>query len=255
LRSEIRLLPTTPSATQRTAVAEKQQRLLARIVKFHNSCERFIDVVEAEDIFAPQDDPEFCADEIGGLDEDFWQSSAVEDEQPEDEDGDIFPESQGLWMPSSIGIQTTPAAGWEDLIKEELQLRIGQANDSLQRLRTHLGEKSVLYRIYVRSSTSVRTDTRARNDIQKIGLKVNRDVRSYQRARNAMANLGASDSILEKYQVLSREDLVLLRDMTEENRVGQGSEVLPWFWQVGGMNTDPRSEWDDECELSAIVKA
>ena len=70
-----------------------------------------------------------------------------------------------------------------------------------------------------------------------------------------MVNLGASDSILEKYQVLSCEDLVLLWDMTEENRVGQGSEVLPWFWRVGGWNTDPRSKWDDKCELSAFVKA
>ena len=70
-----------------------------------------------------------------------------------------------------------------------------------------------------------------------------------------MVNLGASDSILKKYQVLSHEDLVLLWDMTEENRVGQGSEVLPWFWRVEGWNTDPRSEWDDKCELSAFVKA
>ena len=256
MRSEIRLLPTTSSAIQRTAIVEKQQRLLARIMKFHDSCEHFIHGVEVEDIFSPQDNPEFCANENGGLDEQgFWQSSAVEDEQLEDEDSDIFPESQGLWMSSSIGIKTAPAAGWEDLIKEELQLRIGQANDSLQRLRMHLGEKSVLYRIHVWSSTSVQTNTRARNDIQRIGFKVNRDVHSYQRAQNAMVNLGASDSILEKYQVLSGEDLVLLRDVTEENRVGQGSEVLPWFWRVGGWNTDPRSEWDDKCELSAFVKA
>ena len=128
-------------------------------------------------------------------------------------------------------------------------------HNSLQRLRTHLGQKSVLYRMHVRSSTSVRTDTRSRNDIWSIGLKINKDARSYKRAREAMINLGAADTILDKYQNLSREHLVLPADLTEENRVGQGSDTLPWFWKVGGVNTGPGSEWDDECKCSDFVNA
>ena len=255
MRSEIRLLPTAPSATQRTAIAEKRQRLLARITRFLNSGERFIGGVEVEEISTPQDDPQLCANENGAVDEEsFWNTPSVEDEQPDDEDGDIFPESQGLWIPSSIGF-IAPSVGWENLVEQELQLQIGQANDSLQRLRTHLGQKSVLYRMHVRSSTSVRTDTRSRNDIRRIGLKINKDARSYQRARDAMVNLGAANTILNKYQNLSREHLVLPADLTEENRVGQGSDTLPWLWRVGGVNTRPGSEWDDECKCSDFVNA
>ena len=67
--SEIQLLPTAPSATQRTAIAEKRQRLLARITRFLTSSERFIGGVEVEEIATPQDDPQLCANENGAVDE------------------------------------------------------------------------------------------------------------------------------------------------------------------------------------------
>ena len=86
-------------------------------------------------------------------------------------------------------------------------------------------------------------------------MKINKDARSYKRAREAMINLGAADTILDKYQNLSREHLVLPADLTEENRVGQGSDTLPWLWRVGGVNTRPGSEWDDECKCSDFVNA
>ena len=120
--SEIRLLPTAPSATQRTAITEKRQRLLARITRFLNSSERFIGGVEVEEISTPQDDPQLCANENGAVDEEnFWNTPSVEDEQLDDEDGDIFPKSQGLWIPSSIGF-IAPLVGWENLVELELQL-------------------------------------------------------------------------------------------------------------------------------------
>jgi len=81
------------------------------------------------------------------------------------------------------------------LVTAEIQLRIGQANDSLERLRTHLGQKSVLHQMQVRSSASVRTDMRAKNDIKRLILKINRDVHSYHRAWEAIISLGASDDL------------------------------------------------------------
>jgi hypothetical protein len=76
-----------------------------------------------------------------------------------------FLEDLTLWMPSYIGASYLREAGLEDLMKEEVQLCIGQANDSLEKLRTHLGHKSILYRMNFQSSTSVRTDTRSKQDI------------------------------------------------------------------------------------------
>jgi len=103
----------------------------------------------------------------------------MEDEVSDDEDEDIAPESLRLWMPLTTGVQAAIRAGLEVLVTAKIQLRIGQANDSLERLRTHLGQKSVLYRMQVRSPASVQTDMRAKNDIKRLILKINMDVHSY----------------------------------------------------------------------------
>jgi len=229
LRSEIWLLTRKPTTAQKTAIEEKKQRLLSQITKFHDSADHFISVVDLEDVPGPQDHDAFCLDENGDdLDEqEFWQSRAEEDDESDDEAEDIFPECLGLWMPSSLGIQAATIAGLEGLVKEERQLRIGQANDFLENLRSHLGQKSVLYQMHVRGSTSVQTDTRSRNDIQRLGLKINRDVRSYHQAQEALLNLGTSNDLLTKYQQVLPEHLSTEKEITEENRYGQGTHVLP----------------------------
>ncbi len=68
-------------------------------------------------------------------------------------------------MPSYIGASDLKEAGLEDLIKKEAQLHIGQANNSLDKLRTHLDHKSILYRMNFYSSTLVKIDTRSKQDI------------------------------------------------------------------------------------------
>lgn len=243
-------MPSNPTVGQKTAIEEKRQRLLSRITRFHESSDHFIGLVDLENVPEPQDQLAFCLDEDGtDLDEEnFWQGRAEGDEQSDDEEEDIFPESLGLWMPSSLGIQAATRAGLEGLAKEEIQLQIGQTNDSLERLRTHLGQKSVLYRMYIRNSTSVRTDTRSRKDIRRLTLNINRDVRTYHRARRAMINLGTSDDLLRKYQEVSPQHLAINKEITEENRFGQGMHVLPWFWRVGEVELGSNSDWMDECK-------
>ena len=76
-----------------------------------------------------------------------------------------FPKDLTLSMPSYIGASSLKEAGLGDLIKEEVQLRIGQANDSLEKLRTYLDHKAFLYRMNFQSSTFVRTDTRSKQNI------------------------------------------------------------------------------------------
>ena len=250
LRSEIRQLPSNPTAGQKTAIEEKRQRLLSRIIKFHKSSDHFIGAVDLDNVGDPHDQPAFCLEENGAdLDEEhFWQGHVESDEPSDDDEEDIFPESVGLWMPSSLGVQAGARAEMEGLAKEEMQLRIGHANDALEHLRTNLGQKSVLYRMHIRSSASVRTDTRSRKDIKRLTLKINRNVRTYHRARQAMTKLGASDDLLGKYQEIHPNHLTIEKEITEENRFGQGSHVLPWFWRVGGVELRAGSDWMDECK-------
>jgi hypothetical protein len=195
--------------------------------------------------FSHQDDPEFCFEEKGeNLDEE--RDEVAEEDGYEDDPNESFPEDPTLWMPSYVGASCLNKAGFGDLVKEEIQLRIGQANDSLEKLRTHLGHKAILYRMNFRSSTSVRTDTRSKQDIQRVSLKISRDVRSYHRARRSLSRLEASQEILQKYPLIKPNELGVNKDITEENRIGQGSDILPWFWRIGGNQPGPADLWDDE---------
>ena len=38
------------------------------------------------------------------------------------------------------------------------------------------------------------------------------------------------------------------KEITEENRFGQGTHALPWFWWVGGAELVSGSDWVDECK-------
>lgn len=54
----------------------------------------------------------------------------------------LVAENRRLPFPSTIGTVQLNAAGYGALVKKELELRKGQANDCLHGVRTHLGEKS-----------------------------------------------------------------------------------------------------------------
>ena len=207
--------------------------------------------------FSHQDNPAFCLEEIGEtLDDEerereFWQDNMDENAEEggyEDDLNEAFPEDLTLLMPSYIGVSCLKEVGSEDLIEGEVQLRLGQANDSLHKLRTHLGHKSILYRMNFRSSTSVRTDTRCKQNIRRVALKITRDVRRYHRARESLSRLEASQEILQKYQLIKPDELGVSKDITEENRFGQSSDSLPWFWRIGGSQPEPSDVWDEECK-------
>ncbi|KAM6493319.1 hypothetical protein JOM56_011453, partial [Amanita muscaria] len=215
LRAEIRCLSSNPTTTQKTVIAQKRQRLLARITNFNEAGDAFTGGLEI-DVSPPlKDNPGFCREENGdelddSIEEEFWQGEQDEDDDADDGnfnfDDELIesnPEIFKLWMPSSIGGSAAVDMGLEVLVEEEIQLRVGQANDCLDDLRTHLGHKSVLYRMNFRSSTSVRSDTRSKQEIRRLVLRINQDVRGYHQAREALISLGASEEILQKYQLIT----------------------------------------------------
>jgi hypothetical protein len=195
LRADIPCLPVNPTTTQNANIFQKRQRLHTRIAKFNQMAQLLMSDLDIDVTFSHQDDPTFCSEEKGETldDEDgegaFWGALADENAEEDGYEEDLtesFPEDLTLWMPSYVGACCLNEAGLEDLVKKEVQLRIGQANDSLDKLRTHLGHKSILYRMTFRSSDSVRTDTRSKQDIRRVSLKIFRDVRSYHRSRESL---------------------------------------------------------------------
>ncbi|KAG9315413.1 hypothetical protein JVU11DRAFT_4564 [Chiua virens] len=261
LRAEIRGLPSNPTVLQKMAIAEKRQHLSAKITKFHQSAFPFLagmDYVEMASL--AKDDSEFCLEENRADSEDENQQNSgygAEEEIYSEDDSEAVeecPENHPLVMPSSMEVSFKSELGLRSLIKEELQLRIGQANDCLEQLRTHLGQKAILYRMNIRSSTSVRTDTRSKQEIHRTTLKINRDIQSYHRARKALKSLGANQDVLQKYQDIQQADLRLSKDITEENRFGQSSDVLPWFWRIEG-HSGQSDMWNIEFLRVSWLKA
>ena len=253
----MRCLPVTLTAGQKADITQKRQKLFSRLTKFNQMANQFMADVDHEITFVHQDDPQFCPETQGdALDNEeqervFWgvQDDNEEDQCEEEDPAEIFTEDLILSLPSSLEAPTLQAPGLEKLMKEEVQLRIGQANDRLERLRTHLGHRAIIFRLNRRSSTSVRTDTRSKQDLRKVARKINQDVRSYNRAREALIRLGAPQDIQQKYQPITSNQLGVSKDITEENRFGQGSDVLPWFWCMAGSQAEGASdEWSEECK-------
>jgi hypothetical protein len=63
--------------------------------------------------------------------------------------------------------------------------------------------------------------------MQKVTLKISGDIQGYYRAQELLSCLKVSQNILQKYQPIKSTKLELNKDITEENWLGQSSDILP----------------------------
>jgi hypothetical protein len=145
-----------------------------------------------------------------------------------------------------LGKDECKKIGWEKMMEQELEIRIGQADHALEKLRLALGHKAVVYKAGVRKSKSQATMARSRQDLLQANKTVQKHWGNYQLAYHAMLKLNPSQAVLTKFQPLEEKDLQVCTDITEESRMGQRSDVLAWFWRQGG-NSD-EDDWMKEGE-------
>ncbi|KAG1906569.1 uncharacterized protein F5891DRAFT_901580, partial [Suillus fuscotomentosus] len=248
LRSSIRQLPEDPTASQRTLMEEKRQKLLSRINKFHETALVMTNGMELEGgAGLHQDDPELCLEEADGSNfpgiEELGEDSILDI----GDDADSPAEVAELWMPSWGTSDPIMNDVVMPLHQEELELRKGQANDCLEKLRQALGDRSVVFREKLHSNKSIHYQgTRSTKELRKITLAINKHAREYRRSRAAMQRLGADSDTMSSYQALKAEDLTVSKEVTEENRHGQGSDRLAWFWRINSAEDSQKSEWMNE---------
>ena len=187
------------------------------------------------------------------LDEDdedgAWLAADVEEiieEEPE-----VTPEIIPLYLPSAFTASQRKSLGWQELGKTELQLREGQANDLLERLRECLAEKSLRVRTEVRPANSQKKVTRAWGSVHRMDNQIKETVVMYRTARDAIGELGG-DVDLGRFQEIKRSDLKMSGDIVEENRVGQRNSVLPWFWRLDRPTKGSCGNYEKECEYCNI---
>ena len=179
----------------------------------------------------------------------------ADSEWEEEEAVEVPIEQVMVWLPSSFTKSERIQLGLEQVAEVEVELREGQANDALKSLRESLAEKSLRFRTEVKPAKSQRTMTRAWDSIHRADKQIRGAVQCYRLTRTALENLGASSELLGRYKEIQKKDLKMSGDVVEENRVGQRSWELPWFWRLDRKWDKSRGEFLKECEFQQHLPA
>ncbi|KAG1738158.1 uncharacterized protein EDB91DRAFT_1054793 [Suillus paluster] len=68
-----------------------------------------------------------------------------------------------------------------------------------------------------------------------------------------MWRLGVDEATLKDvYQEIQPSQLTVDKKVTEENRYGQGSDRLAWFWRFNNVSDTHEDRWMDECKWYLI---
>ena len=242
LRVDIRALGRNPPSEEKERVQERREALQTKVRAFQQQGRGPIPL-DSTPIQEPSDSGE--SDEEG-----FFMDN--ESEWEEDEDVELPIEQVRLGLPSSFDMAERVQMGLGRLEEIEIELREGQANDALEALRAGLAEKSLRFRTEVKPAKGQRTMTRAWDSIHRADKQIKAAVGSYRLARNALERLGAGEELLNQYQEIRKEDLKMSRDIVEENRVGQRSSELAWFWRLDRKRDGDQGEFLKECESGLL---
>jgi hypothetical protein len=159
----------------------------------------------------------------------------------------VQPESTPLPLPSSLGTSWCSDPLNHTLVKQEIGLRVGQANDALHEIRIALAHKSFLYRTSVRNANSQQMKTRAWDDVHAVQAKVGKHVRVYSQARRALVNLNAPEDVLARFQVLRREHLKISTAVVDVRLPHRSDAALAWFWNLDISGDTESLSWMAEC--------
>ena len=163
----------------------------------------------------------------------------------------MTPESDMLSLPSSLAVGEIRRQSLHSIAIVEAELRRAQINDSLHRLRLALGEKAMSFRADVRNAKSQRTSLRAWATVHKRDSEARKHRNIYNHARAALIRLDCCPDFLSTLHDITEQDMKMSGDLTEENRYGQRSDTMAWFWRLdnGLSEVDQLSPRMKECEL------
>ena len=232
----VRMRGRKPTDEDKLELAKRRQRFIKRLDAFHR---------QAAELFP---DTDFL--------DAFVLNPPVEDEFEHDEDiellaanprsaDDTLPENMDVILPSSFDILP---ADMEIARKQEIDLRIAQANDTLAALRLEIGHKSFIYRKQINIMEGKKGKMRAYTQVNAVDRNLAHHLRVYSNARWALARLKASPDIISKFQPIEKKDTYTLPNISQSNAPGHRNKNIPWFW---GLNIHGDSTEDfhmEECK-------
>ncbi|KAG1784597.1 uncharacterized protein HD556DRAFT_1451631 [Suillus plorans] len=242
LCKDVRSLRMHPTDMQLLRVARCRDKLHTQITSFLEMSPTYLGVG------VNVNDPDCLVTVCNSLDDCEDYSDFDEDQNPDLDvhNASIFqPELTVIPLPSNIGAVRCRELGLTNLIKEEIALREGQANDALHAIRVHLGDKAVLFRNTVRSAKSQASSTRAWTRVRSVETAVNLHARIYSKCRSQLAKLPDHD-LLKKYLPLKKEDLKASSAVADPNARGQRDTTLSWFWSLDVQGDTSGNDWMTE---------
>ncbi|KAG1800351.1 uncharacterized protein HD556DRAFT_1230340, partial [Suillus plorans] len=242
LCKDVRSLRMHPTDMQLLRVARCRDKLHTQITSFLEMSPTYLGVG------VNVNDPDCLVTVCNSLDDCEDYSDFDEDQNPDLDvhNASIFqPELTVIPLPSNIGAVRCRELGLTNLIKEEIALREGQANDALHAIRVHLGDKAVLFRNTVRSAKSQASSTRAWTRVRSVETAVNLHARIYSKCRSQLAKLPDHD-LLKKYLPLKKEDLKASSAVADPNARGQRDTPLSWFWSLDVQGDTSGNDWMTE---------
>ena len=159
-------------------------------------------------------------------------------------------EEQRIPLPSSYGREACDGY-LRFLANIELALRIAQAVDALHDLRLLIAQKSFVFRNNVRKSTTnanYKKRLRSYDNIGSLSSSIDLSAKVYASARRAMRVLGASQEVLQKYQLLQPQHLRTSTAVVDFNAPGQRNQAMSWIWKSHEPSTNDPA-WLRECNF------
>ncbi|KIJ16604.1 hypothetical protein PAXINDRAFT_74872, partial [Paxillus involutus ATCC 200175] len=151
-----------------------------------------------------------------------------------------------LPLPSSLGRRNCNEHGLAALADLELQLRIGQVNDTLHSIHFTLADKAVLFRTEVRHASNQSANTRAWGKVHQADTVLSRHAQIYKKCRKVMIALEADEILLERYKPLVDQDLKVTTAISDPNGSVHSMENLAWFWIMDIPRDAQESDWMSE---------
>lgn len=213
-------------------LARRRQRLRARINSFTHAGNEHIDE-EAMDI-AKETILEGLEDDLSDEEEVLAAKAAMPPTAQED------PENQKLPFPSAIPFDQRQYFKLQGLLTKELEMRKGQANDALQRIREALSQLAWQFKSNVRTASSTKQSTRAWEGVAALSRELRLQRRIYNHSRQTMIKLSCFETVNAEFPLLEERDCKPSAIVADPNARGISNQGLPWFWsrveEAGGKD-------------------
>jgi hypothetical protein len=161
------------------------------------------------------------------------------------------PECVTVVLPSGMARSTRWGLGLGEMVKVEIQLRVGQCNDALKAIRLGLGKKAFLFRTQIRPRGAKTGKTRAWDSIHGVDQTIRLQAQIYRSSREALVALQAPKDVTDRLQILDRSHLKTSTTLLDPGESGWKHGKLPWFWYLDVAGDTISTNYMKECKTSA----